>query len=323
MTSPHALAFLVRDLEECDRSGLVVSPEMRERAGAAAGVYASGGGDRRRELTESERAFVLRRSEALVGTLGARAEFLRRLARQTGMPGWTMIVLPLLALLLGLLTNEFGFRAIASTSYFHCRSSGSSPGMRPSTCGLRFAACAPPGRPRRRRGIRWPSRSCNGSTPGWMPRPAEARAETLTVWACVGRRWAQRWARVGKCQLLVAFHFSATVFAVGLVGGMYLRGLDTEYRARWESPFSQRSHGTSGAGRGARAGRVDLGPAIADGATQFAALRAARKMPRGGFIYAITAGIWIIGPRGPGRRRPCGGCGKDSPCCERAISCRH
>lgn len=50
-------------------------------------------------------------------------------------------------------------------------------------------------------------------------------------------QWARRSAPLTKARTSRTLHLAAALFALGLVGGIYLRALGVEYRAGWESTF--------------------------------------------------------------------------------------
>jgi hypothetical protein len=73
------------------------------------------------------------------------------------------------------------------------------------------------------------------STGGFMPQGAAA------VVAVARRAFWEKWLRVVRAQAAIwvelAFHAGAVALAIGLVAGMYARGLSAEYKAAWESTF--------------------------------------------------------------------------------------
>ncbi|WP_291993678.1 DUF2868 domain-containing protein [Candidatus Accumulibacter sp. ACC003] len=62
------------------------------------------------------------------------------------------------------------------------------------------------------------------------PMPAAILARLIGDWSAVA-------APLHGARLARILHFSAALFAVGLVAGLYLRGFAVEYRATWESTF--------------------------------------------------------------------------------------
>ena len=67
-----------------------------------------------------------------------------------------------------------------------------------------------------------PARSANGS------------ASALQIFA---KLWAQRSAALSTARAATLLHVAAAALALGLIAGMYLRGLVLDYRAAWESTF--------------------------------------------------------------------------------------
>ncbi|MCW5660698.1 MAG: DUF2868 domain-containing protein [Burkholderiaceae bacterium] len=51
------------------------------------------------------------------------------------------------------------------------------------------------------------------------------------------RRWAELSAGLALARIAVLLHVAAAALAIGLLGGMYLRGLVLDYRAGWQSTF--------------------------------------------------------------------------------------
>ncbi|MEO8195141.1 MAG: DUF2868 domain-containing protein [Thermoanaerobaculia bacterium] len=129
------------------------------------------------------------------------------------------------------------------------------------------------------------------ATPG--RRGGVPAAEFLTDWAQASARLTA--ARIGR-----VLHVGAIGFALGALGGIYLRGLAFEYRAGWESTFL--NAGAVKALLGAA-----LGPAAAltgialPGESGYAALRfsagpgaiAAPWL----HLYAVTVALFVLAPR--------------------------
>ncbi len=94
-------------------------------------------------------------------------------------------------------------------------------------------------------------------------------------------------------------HLAAAVFALSLVGGMYLDGLTYEYRAIWQSTFLRAEQvqalvnailGPASAVSGIGVPDVsDMRWSVGQGEGQLAALWI--------HLYAITVGLFVIGPR--------------------------
>jgi hypothetical protein len=100
--------------------------------------------------------------------------------------------------------------------------------------------------------------------------------------------WLQRSAPVTGARAAVVLHVAAAALAVGLVGGLYLRGLVLDYRAGWESTFlgSTTAHALVSTllAPAARFSGIELPDASA-----FEAMRSAH----GGATIGAPAGPWI------------------------------
>lgn len=124
-------------------------------------------------------------------------------------------------------------------------------------------------------------------------RSLRRRAETVDVATRALARYFDRWRRAAA-PLLAAraerlFHLGAAALTFGLVAGMYLRGLVTEYRADWESTFLSEA-------QAAAILRFFLLPASA--LTRIP-VELAKNGPAAPWIhlYAATAAIFVVLPR--------------------------
>ena len=89
--------------------------------------------------------------------------------------------------------------------------------------------------------------SAGPAVPGWLARligrvagglPADRRrAGARPPLAVFTAHWAVAGAPLNGARALAILHAAAAVFALGALGGLYLRGLAFEYRAGWESTF--------------------------------------------------------------------------------------
>ncbi len=82
-----------------------------------------------------------------------------------------------------------------------------------------------------RRGlVRWLQR--------WRSRRLIARAgDSTNVWRAFAAEWGQTSLPLSTARIALALHLGAAALALGLIGGMYLRGLVLDYRVGWESTF--------------------------------------------------------------------------------------
>lgn len=88
-------------------------------------------------------------------------------------------------------------------------------------------------------------RPAPATTPSWLQRLAARRANSGSrrdpILAAArtefSRAWLQLTLPLRKAELQLAWHLAAAVLALGLIGGLYTRGLVLEYRTGWESTF--------------------------------------------------------------------------------------
>lgn len=88
-------------------------------------------------------------------------------------------------------------------------------------------------------------RPAPATTPSWLQHLAARRANSGSrrdpILAAArtefSRAWLQLTLPLRKAELQLAWHLAAAGFALGLIGGLYTRGLGLEYRAGWESTF--------------------------------------------------------------------------------------
>ncbi len=73
---------------------------------------------------------------------------------------------------------------------------------------------------------------------GWQRRSARRGMGPVGPWlAASSAEWARMAAPLYRARATRLLHLAAAVFALGLIAGLYLRGLALEYRATWESTF--------------------------------------------------------------------------------------
>jgi Protein of unknown function (DUF2868) len=116
--------------------------------------------------------------------------------------------------------------------------------------------------------------------------------------------WSQRSAPLSVTRAAVLLHLGSAALALGLIGGMYVRGLVLDYRASWESTFlsTESAHAALS---------FLLSPAAAlanielPNASALEALRESHSnTPRSGtsgavwiHLYAVTLGFFVVLPR--------------------------
>jgi len=73
---------------------------------------------------------------------------------------------------------------------------------------------------------------------GWQRRSARRGLGPVSPWlTALAAEWAGIAAPLYRARTTRLLHLAAAVFALGLIAGLYLRGLALEYRATWESTF--------------------------------------------------------------------------------------
>jgi len=287
-----ARILLVQACEECDPAGRFLAPREREAAARAArAAHPSGAGE-----------FVADRARRLAELLVGRSPALRaglRLARPF-LPALPVLGLAVLAGLgadslgAGRRVNLLAFPVLALLAW---------------NFAVYVALAAAPLLPRR------PPRAAAALARAglWLAERRAARAAPEEVrWLVASlERFASLWARTAGGVLVARtrrlLHVGSLGFAVGLVAGMYLRGLVFDYRASWESTFLE-------APQVARVLGIVLGPAarVLDalrGAPLAAELLsvdsvAALRAPAGAapaapwiHLWALTAAGGIVLPR--------------------------
>lgn len=295
--------LLVKAVEECDRSGELLP--LADREHATRDVLRAIGGDAAALPPGARDARVLRllgeRADRLVGPLAARLPVLGDLLDRSRVPGWATGLLLVVAFASGFgLASLDGSRRINILAF---------PFL--GVIAWNLAVYVSLGVLAARR---WEGRAPAAPTPPWSARALTRRFSglidrTARVHARLGEvvaRYAADWAQVGA-PLFAAharrlLHLGAAALAIGLVVGLYLRGVVFRYEAGWESTFL--------GPRGVRAilGLV-FGPAsaltgIALPQTDEAA--AALRWTAGGaggdaapwiHMIAVTLGLYVVGPR--------------------------
>ncbi len=212
--------YLVRAIEREDAEHVLLTAEDREQADMAARGEAG---------TGKPEKYLAARSRFAAARLATRHPAAARALKGMRWPGWLSLGLPIAALLLGVLTNELGngnqlnllaFPLIGAIAWNLAvyvvliissllRSHDDDGALAKlarrlsGTAGLRKDAGSPM------------TRGLAGFAADWI--------------AASSRLTAHRSART--------FHIAAAFFAVGLIGGIFLRALAFEYRAGWESTF--------------------------------------------------------------------------------------
>lgn len=218
-----ARILLVQACEECDPEARFVP--RREREAAAKAARAAGGGDP---------AFLAERARRLVETLGARHGALRA-ALRAARPFLPSLPVLALAALAGLAADALGAGQRVNLLAFPLLA------LLAWNFAVYAALAAGPLLARRTRLPRAGAALARASL--WLAerRALRATPEEARWLAASIHRFAGLWARAAGA-LLVArgrrlLHLGSLGFALGMIAGMYVRGLAFDYRASWESTF--------------------------------------------------------------------------------------
>lgn len=223
--------LLVRAVEEEDRHGVVLSHESRREATAEA-------------RPADDDAWVARRAMALVPELESKWPFLRRLLRFVDVGSGLLVPAMVLALILGMLTNALG-----PESQVHVLALPLAGILLWNLLVLVFLAF--------RRLLLTDRFARRGARPylldaleGWghrladrLPRQAQSRQtqnEGDLLRKSLGgflKEWFASLAPLSASRLRLLLHSASLALLVGIVAGMYLRGIVFRYEAVWESTF--------------------------------------------------------------------------------------
>ena len=130
--------------------------------------------------------------------------------------------------------------------------------------------------------------------PGWLLQSVQRvmalrrRLPAGAVWQAFASRWVRLSAELTVARAATLLHAASAALALGLMGGLYLRGLVLDYRAAWESTFL--SAATAHAALSAL-----LAPAMAVSGLAMpdvAAFQALREVP-GRTGASASAAVWI------------------------------
>ena len=289
-----------RAFEEADPEGRLLPAAERERATLKAhegGVHPGG-----------EAEFLARRAEVLLDALEPKVPWLRGVLRGTrlGAGAWPLVLG--VAFLIGLLSNALGpekhvevlklplFGLIAWNLCVYVFVIGFE--LLP-----RVFRRAPRGDAAERR-----ARKARDGIPArflsWFVERVWARvrrrrvrdAETAgAALAAYGAAWRRTTAPLASARGALLFHLGAAALALGIVLGMYARGIGFEYRATWQSTFL-------GPSAARRLLRFFLGPAAAVLGEEIPSLEGIRSPEEGDaaiwiHLYAFSALIFIVAPR--------------------------
>ena len=141
-----------------------------------------------------------------------------------------------------------------------------------------------------------------------VPTTASSTAHSGPALQKFAALWSQRSAPLNVTRATVLLHLGSAALALGLIGGMYLRGLVLDYRASWESTFlsTESAHAAlslllSPAAALAKITMPDAAALNALRETQNSASMNLKNTGASGAVwihlYAVTLGFFVVLPR--------------------------
>jgi Protein of unknown function (DUF2868) len=80
-------------------------------------------------------------------------------------------------------------------------------------------------------------RAVSGLLQRWRARGIKGAGGSVSVWQDFAAEWAVHSLPLNTARIALALHVGAAALALGVLAGMYLRGLVLDYRVGWESTF--------------------------------------------------------------------------------------
>jgi hypothetical protein len=295
--------LLIRSIDEGDTAGEVLSlPERADATQAAAhstGMLSQGLAGP--SLPASAERLIVRRAELLLAKLEARAPVIRHVLALSGGTSWLGVSVLAIAFVCGVAMSALDGRQRIDVLAFPLL------GLIAWNAIVYLVTLVAAVRPR----------AAQAASPSMLSsayaRWIRGRADSLmrhsshynVPLAAAMQRFADEWASIARPLLLLRaqrlFHFGAAVLALGLIAGLYVRGLVLRYDAGWDSTFLDPSavHGLLGA---------VYGPASALSGIALPTLAGTQALrwggptggaPAGPFIHliALTAVLYIVVPR--------------------------
>lgn len=214
--------LLVRAIESEDRDQQLLTREDRMQAESAA------------RDARSDSDYLARRADFAATRLATRNPRINDILRYARWPAWTNWAVPLLALIVGLLSNEIGSSKRMNIIAFPLI--GMFAWNFAVYLGLivnRLIALVRRGDEKR-----------SSLLAKWLGQGAMRAANRLNTQDVMGRGlgaflndWVKASSQITGFRAARTLHLGAAFFAVGVIGGLYLRALGVEYRAGWESTF--------------------------------------------------------------------------------------
>jgi hypothetical protein len=143
-----------------------------------------------------------------------------------------------------------------------------------------------------RAGTGWVTRAVAALHPRSRAPKAKASGQAgaaAQVWAAFAASWSRHTAPLATARAALCLHAAAATLALGLMGGMYLRGLVLDYRAGWQSTFLQADTVRSVLSIALAPATAVTGIAVPD----VAGIRALQVQPGAATAATASAADWI------------------------------
>ncbi len=223
---------LVRAIEMADQEFATLSQEDRQYASRAAAELTRWSAAEKREPASAER-YLAQRAHLLIGKLSERRPAVRRAAAAVAWRPWIDALVPLVALVAGVLFERIGDRGQVNVLAFPLLVLvlwNLAVYLLLVISGLRGAVTRGAAGTEQR-GLRtW----LLGLARHAAPRGAKSLDMPLGRFM---QEWAALSAPLTGARIARVLHLAAALFAAGAVAGLYVRGLVFDYRAGWESTF--------------------------------------------------------------------------------------
>ena len=226
MTEDEVRRFeLVRAVELNDPEALLLTREDREQADARARSLVGEPSN-----TKGRARFLAERAQFAAKRLTTRHAGLQKLLEPSPIARWLVVLVPLLALIAGFLANEIGTDNrldLIALPLLGTIAWNAAVFVWTILAAFRGAG-----------GHAQTLSALMAGTMGWRRDADDYGLSPVNRAAALFRsRWATASAGLSDARAARTMHLAAALFAAGLIGGIYLRGLVIDYRAGWESTF--------------------------------------------------------------------------------------
>jgi hypothetical protein len=234
--------LLVKAVEETDRAGTLIpladrSAATRDARRAAGDVAVAGDGFEHGTLSQASQRMGVERSRMLLGKIVARYPFVGTVLNLAGGPAWAGWSVVALGLLVG-----FALSALDGTRHINILAFPLLGVVLWNLAVYLAAFFNWRARSRSKHPRRW--RMPEGLTSLWtsfVTRKVAKSAAFNVPLAQALRRFTLEWFEIARPVLVAravrVFHLSAAAVGIGLIAGLYVRGIAFDYQAGWESTF--------------------------------------------------------------------------------------